>query len=308
LLLNYLLDDLDLRIIYLFANNSRMSYRSIASDIGLTSKSAKARIDKMISSNIIQSFNVIVNPIALGCNKVCILRGRCGNKTNEGDIRKKIDQLGNLMIRVQHLGRWFEYGFSVEERFNDEIKLLVDLVGPEVTYRIFQIKPFIYHDLSESDLKIIKCLLFNPRMDISHIAGQISISGKTVTRRLNMMIQNQILRFSVLCDSASTFGYMQFVLTLRVQESRYNYIYEYMCAEFRTNIFYAPRSFTNPPNELRFYLFSENLSTIESILVKVESIKGVESTELFVIIKVEHYTDWITKEIDQRLVNKQVVI
>jgi hypothetical protein len=34
----------------------------------------------------------------------------------------------------------------------------------------------------------------------------------------------------------------------------------------------------------------------------VESIQGVESAELFVVIKVENYTEWIEKEIDQRLV------
>ena len=65
--------------------------------------------------------------------------------------------------------------------------------------------------------------------------------------------------------------------------------------------FFVPQSFTHPTDELRFFLFSENFSTIESILVKVELIQGVESTELFVVIKIENYTEWIEKEINQRL-------
>ena len=165
----------------------------------------------------------------------------------------------------------------------------------------FKLNTFTNQDLSESDLKIIKCLLYNPRMDISHIAGQISISAKTVTRRLDRMIQNQVLRFSVLCDSASTFGYLQFGLIVHLQKSKYHFVYDRICTEFHKNIFFAPGSFIHSTDELRFFLFSENLSTIESILVKVESIKGVESTELFVVIKVKNYTEWIEKEIDQRL-------
>jgi len=283
-----------------------MSFRSVAADIGLTSKSAKARIDKMLSKNIIKSFHMVVNPVALGYTKVCILRGRGGKNIDEIDIQKNITKLGNLMIHIQHLGRGFEYGFSITDQFDDGIKSLMDLLGSKTTYRIFQIKPLVNYTLTESDLKIIKCLLINPRMDISHIAGQISISGKTVTRRLNKMIQNQVIRFSVLCNSASTFGYLQFVLTVHVQESLYHYIYEYICTNFRSNIFYAPRSFANPPDELRFYLFSENLSTIESLLIKVESIKGVQFAELFVVIDVEHYTDWVNKGIAERLLDKNV--
>ncbi len=302
------MDERDLRIIYLFANNSRMSFRSVAADIGLTSKSAKARIDKMLSKNIIKSFHMVVNPVALGYTKVCILRGRGGKNIDEMDIQKKITTLGNLMIYVRHLGRGFEYGFSIPDQFDEGINSLMDLLGSKTTYKIFQIKPLVNYTLTESDLKIIKCLLINSRMDISHIAGQISISGKTVARRLNKMIQNQVIRFSVLCNSASTFGYLQFVLTVHVQESLYHHIYEYICTEFRSNIFYAPRSFANPPDEMRFYLFSENLSTIESILIKVESIKGVEFAELFVVIDVKHYTDWINREIDERLLDKNINI
>jgi DNA-binding Lrp family transcriptional regulator len=302
LILKYFLDDIDLRIIYLFANNSRISYRSIAADIGLTSKSTKARINKMISKRIIQSFCIFVNPAALGYSKICIVRGRYKNKINEQDIRNILDQLGNLMIHIQHLGRGFEFGFSMSGQIDDKIKSLVDLIGSAASYRIFQIKHFTHQDLSESDLKIIKCLLSNPRMDISRIAGQISISAKTVTRRLDRMIQNQILRFSVLCDSASAFGYLQFGLIVHLQKSRYHFVYDRICTEFHKNIFFVPRSFTHPTDELRFFLFSENFSTIESILVKVESIQGVESAELFVVIKVENYTEWIEKEIDQRLV------
>ena len=52
-----------------------------------------------------------MNPAALGYSKICIVRGRYKNKINEQDIRNILDQLGNLMIHIQHLGRGFEFGF-----------------------------------------------------------------------------------------------------------------------------------------------------------------------------------------------------
>ncbi|MGN6629026.1 MAG: AsnC family transcriptional regulator, partial [Candidatus Nitrosocosmicus sp.] len=71
--MEYSLDKVDLKIIYLFSNNSRMSFRSMSSDIGLTSKSIKARVEKMISRKVIKSFFLIVNPSVFGYNKICVL-------------------------------------------------------------------------------------------------------------------------------------------------------------------------------------------------------------------------------------------
>ena len=53
-------------------------------------------------------------------------------------------------------------------------------------------------DLSETDLRIIKCLLqLGARTETSDIAKEVGISEKTTTRRLNRMRESRLLDFSI---------------------------------------------------------------------------------------------------------------
>jgi DNA-binding Lrp family transcriptional regulator len=56
------LDSIDLKILNMLARNGRLSYRSIGVAIGLTTKSVKTRVDKMLSSGVIDRFLAVVNP------------------------------------------------------------------------------------------------------------------------------------------------------------------------------------------------------------------------------------------------------
>lgn len=280
-----------------------MSFRSMSADIGLTSKSIKARVEKMLSRHVIRSFFLIVDPSIFGYNKLCILKGRYGNKISDNDIKNKFSQMGHILMRIQYLGRGFAYSLAINDNSENEIKSLLDSLKVPVNYKIFKFKNVPSQEITKTDLKIIRCLLTDPRMDVNHIAGQISLSSKTVIRHLDKMIKNQVLRFSILCDSSSTFGYLQFNITLYVEESKYYLIHNYISTLFKNNIFYMPRSFTTPPNEMRFFLFGKDLSSIEAMLIELESIDGVKSTGLFIVLSIENYSEWLVTEINHRLIN-----
>lgn len=49
-----ILDKIDLRIIQVLAKDCRVSYRNIASVVGLSTKSVRARIIKMVSGGVIE--------------------------------------------------------------------------------------------------------------------------------------------------------------------------------------------------------------------------------------------------------------
>ena len=75
---------------------------------------------------------------------------------------------------------------------------------------------------SETDLRIIKCLLLSgARTEISDIAKEVGISEKTTTRRLNRMKDGNLLDFSLQCDPASMIGYVQFAILMSVVKSHY---------------------------------------------------------------------------------------
>jgi hypothetical protein len=51
---------------------------------------------------------------------------------------------------------------------------------------------------------------------------------------------------------------------------------------------------------LIFILFGENVYTIDSVLVKVDSFEGVKNADVYVLTKLEYHNDWIIREIDKR--------
>ena len=59
------MDRIDLQIMRLLARDSRTHYNNIASAVGITPSAAKERINKMVSSGVIESFIVLVNPVIL---------------------------------------------------------------------------------------------------------------------------------------------------------------------------------------------------------------------------------------------------
>ena len=75
-----ILDKNDLTILPTLPRDCRTSYSSIGSQIGLTAKSVKARVKKMVHSRVIEKFIVRVNPAGFGYRTAhCI-----GNETSNG--------------------------------------------------------------------------------------------------------------------------------------------------------------------------------------------------------------------------------
>ena len=72
-----------------------------------------------------------------------------------------------------------------------------------------------------NDLKIIKCLSFNARMEIADIAKEASISPRTVTKRIEKLQQHHIIDFRIIRDMSSMNldGYIEFLLMVDVNKS-----------------------------------------------------------------------------------------
>ncbi len=156
-------------------------------------------------------------------------------------------------------------------------------------------------DLSETDLRIIKCLLLlGARTDVSDIAKEVGISEKTTTRRLNRMKEMRLLDFSLQCSPAAMVGYIQFAIPITVAKSHYYNVRERMYSEFQANILYSP-SVIQPEDQLTFVLFGENVFVVDYVLARVNSFAGVNSADAYILTKWQYYDDWIMKEINKRL-------
>jgi DNA-binding Lrp family transcriptional regulator len=296
-----ILDRNDLNILSTLARNCRTSHNSIGSQIGLTAKSVKARVKNMIKSGVIERFVVRVNPAYFGYRTALIL-----TKTNNGitkdDVVQRVKQFGDIAYHVHHMGRTSVAALLIKKSLNDNfIKSLNDHLIPATVINISVAELSVYKDLSETDLRIVKCLLLSgARTDVSDIAKEVGISEKTTTRRLDRMKDGRFLDFSIQCSPAAMIGYIQFAISITVGKSQYHGVLERMYSEFQKNILYGP-SVIEPEDRLIFVLFVENVFTVDSVMDRVNSFEGVKSADVFILTKWQYHDEWIINEIDRRL-------
>jgi DNA-binding Lrp family transcriptional regulator len=298
-----ILDKNDLTILPTLARNCRTSYSSIGSQIGLTSKSVKARVKKMVRSRVIEKFVVRVNPAAFGYRTAIVLIRTSNGITKDGVIQR-VKEFGDLAYHVHHMGRTSVAALIIKKPLDDNIiQSLNDSLKPATVsgISVSEQSAAASTDLRGTDLRIIKCLLLSgARTEISDIAKEVGISEKTTTRRLDRMKEGRLLDFSIQCSPAAMIGYIQFAIPITVTKSHYHSVHEHMYSEFQANIIYSP-SVIEPEDRLTFVLFGENVFTVDSILAKVNSFEGVKNADAYILTKWQYYDDWVLKEIDKRL-------
>ena len=304
-----ILDKNDLTILPTLARDCRTSYSSIGSQIGLTSKSVKARVKKMVGSGVIEKFVVRVNPAAFGYRTAIVLI-RTSNGITKDDIIQRVKEFGDLAYHVHHVGRTSVAALIIKKPLDEKIiQSLNDRLKPAtvVSISVAELSVARSTDLSETDLRIIKCLLLSgARIEISDIAKEVGISEKTTTRRLNRMKESRLLDFSLQCSPAAMIGYIQFVIPITVAKSHYHNVLERMYSEFHANILYSP-SVIQPEDQLTFVLFGENVFVVDYVLARVNSFAGVKSADAYILTKLQYYDDWIMKEINKRLLTRPVL-
>jgi DNA-binding Lrp family transcriptional regulator len=298
-------DKIDLHIMSLLYANCRTPYRTIASTVGISANAVKTRVNKMISKGIIQKFIVMVNPAIFGYGKQCFLIVRNIDKIiakEEGYIFNQLSLLGDVRFYVRQLGGDAIFVLLVRPEAEDKIELISTLLKPAtVEYRFAMINPPSMN-VSISDLKIIKSLLSNARMEIADIANEASVSPRTATRRIEKMQQNQMMDFRIIRDMSSMnlTGYIEFLLMVAVNKSAYRQVIEKMYRQMQEYLINIPLNISGSEAFVALF-FCLNIPTVDSIVTRVKSYGGVQGVELFIITRVAYHEEWLVREINKKL-------
>jgi len=286
----------------LLSKDSRTPYSNIASDVGIMPSAAKERINKMVSNGAIRSFVLFVNPVIFGYENECILVLRDVDKTiKERDILNKLNLIGDVLTYTLSLERTANFMLAVKDRAQDKIGILTELLKPSKVESILARYTPITMRIYNSDLKIMKCLLPNPRMLVEDMAKAISLSSKTVARRLEKMKENHVLQFSIITNlpSMNLTGYIEFAVLIDVKTFIHQKIVERIQYELQEYLLHIPHRYQK---EVIFAIFScPNISAVNLILRRLESYDGVNKVESFITTSLTIFQDWLKSEIDNRL-------
>lgn len=296
-----ILDDIDLKVLNSLGRNGRLSYRNIAYAIGLTTKSVKVRVDKMISGNVIERFIALVNPSILGYNTICTFAIRKNKLSNE--ITDRIKLVGDIQYQFTVLGGAVGFSIAVREGSEEKIELLLKslqhaILG--VTIQNSSSNSDISKGLRVTDYHIIKQLVLNPRMEISDIGKKISISPKTVRRRLDRIIKYRILEFTILPNPYAMKGQIVFFLEVKIEKGQYRILVEKIYGALHNNLVLSSMHH-DQEDTIGLILASEDVFKIEQIRSQVESFKEVKGANIFLPITITYNQESIVKAVEQKI-------
>jgi DNA-binding Lrp family transcriptional regulator len=294
------LDSTDLKILNLLAKNGRLSYRSIGLTIGMTTKSIKSRVDRMLTAKVIERFLAKVNPSVLGYKRMYALALRKNNLNQE--LLERFKLVGDIQYQFEVMGGALGFDIAVKEGTEDKIDLLLSSLKPALLGVIRSRNREVSQKLTETDYTIIKQLIRNPRMEIRDIAAATSISPKTVHRRLDKMIRNRVLEFSIQPNPDAMKGYIVFFLDVKVKDSGHHQkVLQKIYEELDDHFMILSSNMSNQEDSIGLLLGSEDTIGIESIRSRIESFDEVQQANAFLPIKLACPQEWIVKAIDRRI-------
>lgn len=303
------LDKSDLIILSTLARNCRSSFRGMGLEVGLTSKSVKARVKKMIHYGVIEKFVVRVNPAVFGF-KVALILMRTSNGITKDEIIKRVKQFGDIAYHVHHMGRTCVAALILKKPLDDEhLQSLDQHLKPATVVSTTVLDRSVESiNLSETDLRLIKCLLLlGARTEIADIAKKVGISEKTTTRRLTRMKEANVLDFSIQCSPSVMIGYIQFAVPIVTTKFHRRSVLEHLYSEFQENILYNP-SVIDSEDRLTFVFFAENIFTVDSVLDRISHFEGVKSADAYILTKWQYHDEWIVNEIDNRISQRKQLL
>lgn len=297
-----ILDNKDLKILNLLARNGRLSYRNVARTVGMTTKSVKSRVDKMVSEKVIERFIVLINPSILGYKTICnfVVRKDLLNQ----ELMERIGLVGDIHYQFGVMGGVEGFIMMVREGSEEKIELLLKSLQPAILAMTIQNCNYqrMSDKLTVTDYHIIKQLVYNPRMEISEIGRAISTSPKTVRRRLEKMHErNHMLEFTMLPNPNAMKGQIVFFLSVKVERAMYNDILEKIFSRLHNHIILSLMTHDQEKEAIGLNLATEDVFKIESIRSQIQSLKGVKEANVFLPIKIQYNEDVIMKSIEKQI-------
>ncbi len=300
-----ILDGTDLKILNLLARNGRLSYRSIGHTVGLTTKSVKSRVDRMLAAKVIEKFLAKVNLSVIGYKKTWAIALR-KNELNQ-EILDRINLVGDIQYQFEVMGGVIGFDIAVKEGTEDKIELLLTSLRPALLGVIQSQNRDVPHNLTQTDYTIMKQLIKNPRMEIRDISAATSISPKTVRRRLDKMIRNHVIEFSIQPNPDAMKGHIVFFLDVKLSYRSHSHqkVLQRIYEELHERFMLLSSDISNQKDSIGLLLGSEDTIGIESLRSRIESFDEVQQANAFLPIKLACPQEWIVKAIDRKLKSAQ---
>ena len=299
------MDEIDLKIILLLMNNSRLSYREISDYLDLSVNAIYKRIQNLIELNIIQQFTARLKPYAVGATYIFAfgqshsqdlnaLISNLGEHDNTWQIMfssRNYLYIGGMLENIHQLDTYSSFVSKAAEIQSPKIGLLSGVqYNSPVPYIVPKSKSLSYDKL---DLNIIRAMHKDSRKPISEIADDVNSTSNTVRRRLTRMIEEGIIDLSINFnpeESSDIFAFFQILINTSVDKLEFA---NYLNKKYDPNLFYC-WTFSNLPNLIVCWVWSNSMKELTQLVDDIKK-ENIESILFDIMSKVIYFDTWKEK-------------
>lgn len=303
------LDSVDRRILWELDANCRISYEKLGQKLNLTANAVRKRFEKLIEDGVIVRFMVVPHNALIGANFISILVFTDGTE-NQSDL---IQRIGEHPI-VHHAspiittegGAYHLFGqYSGMEMLSE---LGQFLRGLEVVTEVKQYTVLFPKgeriELTKIQLRVLACLIDNPRMMIGEIAQCSKLSARRARRVLMQLQEDRAVRFTVRWDiSAGANTSFWILIRWNQKEMTHEELVKELEIEFPEDYWTSFIAATEPIVFARFVV--DNLRRAYQIIEKVKEMKFVESTQNLVCFSSSDF-EWLGESLLKDMISKGI--
>lgn len=255
--LNYKIDNLDKRIIYLLDRNSRQSASEIGKKLRVHKNVVNFRINKLVEKGIIRQFVAMISPSVLGLIPCKVyLQLQNFDEKRQKEIISFIQTLP-LYWAAKVSGRWdFIIGVLVKDfqEFNEIKQKILNNLGKDIIKKDISIlveAPHYYRDyltdsktneikywikstkkqeFDEKDVEILKILSKNCRTPIVDLSDKLKINVKTCINRIKNLEKKGVIydyRISLNLEKIGYRFFKCFISLKKADKKRLNEFLDY---------------------------------------------------------------------------------
>lgn len=285
------MDEIDLIILKKLNENSRLTYRELAKITDISVSAIHKRIKILEDNGNISGYIARPSIIALKC--IWILIFGTSNAKSMDAVSKELGQHESVIFVAITGGKYLLISGYIRDitelqDYSSYVSKTAQMSEP--TIAIYDVRyRTVPEPLSSIDFKILKTLNKDARKPITDIADDIGVSTKTIRKRLDHMIENNLANFSIQITPHMN-SYVT-IFHLFLKEGNIQSTLEYLEKKYSKNLFYC-LSFSNIPNLIQLNVWTKNPQDAQRIQERLQT-EGFKDIIPHIVLSVQWYDCWI---------------
>ncbi len=229
------LDAIDKQILIELDGNCRLTFQTIADNLGLTRSAIKRRVDKLVKLGVIERFSIELSRKMVNCEWMSVELTTTGNE----DVRKFIERINKhpmtfvtawlrnekylIYCHVDSQYGSYEIGKflrSQKEVTSAELQPMLPVTNQILSSRSWFQSSGEAIQLTNGQLRLLQSLLDDARIPISAISAKTGMSSKRIRVLLDELQTSGAVHFTIKFNFSAR-GNTNFILKLKFNESSF---------------------------------------------------------------------------------------